>query len=198
MIDNFIFQVDQFLCSSSCPCDFWNTAPFSYNYVETYFSNMKKNLKKTGAVSFISCPRESRMELIRNYRTNLSGFHGENFEDITWYMVHIEHVFKCSGFYKSTYELNDKENMVFKYLFSDINRGIPHSFGCIDEINIAIDNITTNSFIFFSLASFFKIVAFIIFLTGRKYLSDDTARYSNIIEESKTPSNLEIKIDSKN
>ncbi len=122
IVDEFIYKVDQIVCSLECPCDLWNTAPFSYNYIEAYYAKWVKTIKKNGALSFKGCPKDVISKLIRYYLDDLSNKYNIKIEDIPFLMSHLERVLKCSGFYRNEYTIGDDEKMVFKYLFSDINR----------------------------------------------------------------------------
>ncbi len=141
-IDKYMALVDENLCSQNCPCDItqismfshlpifqdWTLKPLSrvYNFQSCPFVTRNATLDASNATDF-------SLSFNANYRNQSDSYDEQQFFD-TW--KYLENRYKCSGFCNTTY-INSKNKIVtmYKYLFSDINYGIPQNKdGCYKAI----------------------------------------------------------------
>lgn len=127
-IDNYIQRVDQALCSDECPCAVRNTAPFTSNAtISPMFNTWNITDVSYGATSFQNCSGSVKLNVYNDVvRTDPAFDPQREFNDNKFfeYMSRVEEKFHCSGWCQTRYmntNLN-KEVMISKYLFSNINR----------------------------------------------------------------------------
>ncbi len=125
LIDKLIYQVDNTFCTESCPCNLYNSSPFQYAFsVEHYYRKWNKTLSDDGAISFQTCPEKTVKSVIDDFETTHSVQlvkYSWKAQDIIDYLETVERKVKCVGFYKASY-YDHGNNLIFKYLFTDINR----------------------------------------------------------------------------
>ncbi len=125
LIDKLIYKVDDTLCTETCPCNLYNTSPFQYAFsVEHYYRKWNKTISENCAISFQTCPKVTVKNVINDFEKTYSvelGKYSWNAEEIIDYLAKVEINVKCTGFYKASY-YDHGNNLIFKYLFSDINR----------------------------------------------------------------------------
>jgi hypothetical protein len=120
-VDNYLIQVDTYLCSEECPCRITNTTSFTSNsYASPYYLQWRQDGEAT---AFQNCTAAVQAEAVNNYKTENSDskFNANNFAD---YWAFLEEEFECAGFCQTKYD-NAKTGTVmemFKYQFTDINR----------------------------------------------------------------------------
>ena len=139
-IDTYLTGVDQTLCSAQCPCFITNSTGFTNNpTVAPVYDLWTKTNLPTGATSFSNCTSELRTFVYKDAVAR-----DPNFDpDSTWdsdkfhdYMNNVERDFGCNGWCQREY-LNTNYNknvLLSKYLFSDINMGVPSKLGCLDVL----------------------------------------------------------------
>jgi hypothetical protein len=102
-----------------------NNSPFQYAFsIEHYYFKWNKTISVNGAISFLSCPEATIENVINDFESTYAIELFKNSwkaEEIVTYMVKVEREVKCTGFYKASY-YDDENRLIFKYLFSDINR----------------------------------------------------------------------------
>lgn len=159
-IDQYIIAADTALCGANCPCDMskysiqmYKNNPITKEMFNAYFNIKENDLKDISSDSMIkiqSC--EDKTQLRSNYKAelkkkNIDGFTGKIFEG---FWEHIENKFKCTGFCSTIYEPDSsmigyyqapntlenapKQRELIKYIFSDVNKGIPKHRGCMMQI----------------------------------------------------------------
>jgi hypothetical protein len=139
-IDSYIIEADTDFCSSDCPCYMNSTVheEFITNTTAVPYYNMwHKTPAVSGAIKFSNCSEIVRNKTHDDYvsvnaYTNYT-FDANMFSD---YYGHVEEWFNCTGFCMTTY-YNErlKTNMgMYKYIFSDIGRGVPEHIGCLKPI----------------------------------------------------------------
>ena len=141
-LDKYMALVDENLCSQNCPCDITYITMFSHlpNFQDWTLKPLSR------VYNFQSCPFLVRNATIgasnatdysisfnSNYRNQVDSYDEQQFFD-TW--KYIENTYRCTGFCNTTY-INSQNKIVsmYKYLFSDINNGIPQNKdGCYKAI----------------------------------------------------------------
>ena len=131
-IDGYLIEVDKILCSNYCPCKIDKTTNLSNLPISFNYSN-------NGSVNFQNCSDYAKglafansnvTETILNFGSSNSNltFNFDLFSS-TWAL--IESKFECSGFCTVNYT-DAKGNIISmnKYLFTDINNGVPQNKGC--------------------------------------------------------------------
>ena len=80
------------------------------------------------------------------------------------YFKKLEKRFKCTGWcktaYKDPYTLDNR--YIVKYLFSDIDNGLPHHIGCMNKISSWLPHYVMTIGIFMLIASFFETICLLI------------------------------------
>ena len=143
-MDQYFISLDKLLCSKDCKCSFNEYSQFMYNSNPIYKEAFDKYEKEGSANRVTDCTGYDA--LIENfakddsaYRKGLAdGFKVNHFRN---YWKRMEEEFKCTGVCETSYtykkSLTDKEQYstkIRKFLFSDINNGIPKYNGCMSRI----------------------------------------------------------------
>lgn len=130
-----MMYVDQGFCSKNCPCKINNT---------TFLLNTTTALEAAmwvgagNSTNFQGCsPNVSANYMDMAIASNPVAFNNTSIDYNLFYsaFAQIENKFYCNGWCETTYTdlLNRPRNM-YKYMFSDINRGIPTYMGCMNKI----------------------------------------------------------------
>lgn len=153
--DRYLQEVDKVFCSSNCVCSLYNYK----NFTEVQQTNENKNNKysevdsrgdyslefslstwdfdeKTGKpTAFTNCTANAQELAKNNFRSKYnSNMTDKDISDFTsWYTL-LEVNFNCVGICNTKYVVNGFRRRMNKFLFTDINRGPPDYFGCIDSI----------------------------------------------------------------
>ncbi len=139
-IDSYLQRVDESLCSQACPCDFRNISDFVNNQtIAPFYNQWTKQNNPPGVVNFQNCSQSIQSNAIRNanasdiYFDPAGDFNALRFYE---YMHNVEVDFECSGWCNVTYinTVTGNNMVMFKYMFSDINRGVPRRLGCLNSI----------------------------------------------------------------
>jgi hypothetical protein len=138
-MDTYLQQVNNALCSDQCPCSISEVSPYVTNKtVLPMYTDLNTTTEPLGAVAFQNCSEEVKYSALEKAKKEDSfieangAFDADSFAD---YMAIIEKQFECTGWCNTTY-VNDKGEKVemFKYLFSDVNRGPAKYSGCLDLV----------------------------------------------------------------
>ena len=121
-IDYYMEQSDQLFCSSDCPCALLNKSKFSNN-------SLLWKVQSSGPINFPDC--NSKALLKAESKARLNGYYG-TVSDVFYTMNWLEQKFNCVGFCIQNYTDNNglQANME-KFVFSDINRGLPQNDSCL-------------------------------------------------------------------
>jgi len=144
-MDQYLQQVDQGLCSTQCPCGITN--PTSVNNWKTYYNSVYNTwtVNPTSNVNnFGLCPAAVQTSAYNNGQKNYalqnpvqnSSYNSSfNYTALFPYWAYFENKFNCTGFCNTTYINGNGQNIsMVKYLFTDVNRGIPSTLGCLPSI----------------------------------------------------------------
>jgi hypothetical protein len=139
-IDSYLQQVDQGLCSTACPCYISNVVPFTTNpTVNPIFETWKRTNENSQAINFQGCGNNVQKNAYTQGVKNDPLFDpGANFDATKFsnYMALIENQFSCAGWCNITYVNTNTQQTtaMFKFLFTDINRGPPANLGCLNRL----------------------------------------------------------------
>jgi len=140
-LDNYLLNADRAFCSQECPCFIGNTVPFEFNttVAPSFQKWVRTNQNGGGAINFQGCPGNVRQNVYNEavgsnplFDPNKQ-FNDQRFFD---YMSRFENQFKCTGFCFNRYKnpSTNEDQTLWKYMFSDINNGVPHHSGCLNSI----------------------------------------------------------------
>lgn len=148
-IDHYLIAADQILCSSECKCNFQAEVEerFKQNlFIASFFGNFWVQDSNSGVVKFQDCknakPKDHFTEIDKTkYDVLVKGFDEEAFIK---FWVNMEETFNCTGWCTTSYDYNSMFNpgtglmiplqgMMYKFIFTDINLGIPKHIGCMGE-----------------------------------------------------------------
>ena len=136
-MDTYLHNVDQALCSKNCPCAFNGSFTDDMEYASIYKTWVKSNAS-FGPISFANCTGEVKTNVYEKTKKENEDFDIENTFDVNKfsdYMGMIEEKFNCVGWCSTSYQINKTNSTkMIKYLFSNINNGIPQHFGCVDQV----------------------------------------------------------------
>ena len=140
-IDSYLIQADTYFCSRECPCYFNSTAynNFANDNVAAPFFNQyyKTSVEYRNPYNFTLCSDQVQKITYDNYiRTNAYSNYTFDYKLFAQYWGHVERWFSCSGFCVTVYfnELTQTNSMMKKYVFSDVNRGVPTNYGCLQSM----------------------------------------------------------------
>ena len=169
--------------------------PITKEMFNAYFNIKENDLKDISSDSMIkiqSC--EDKTQLRSNYKAelkkkNIDGFTGKIFEG---FWEHIENKFKCTGFCSTIYEPDSsmigyyqapntlenapKQRELIKYIFSDVNKGIPKHRGCMMQIMKWLPKMLIS---FGSFALFAALVQFGLFILSISLLGASSSDDAN-------------------
>ena len=130
------------VCSPLCKCyvneDIYNKMKTNYFTYET-FSHLSDNMKISNLKFNIENCSEDSLESIQEiYNSNPKNNYNKinDFKKFHSYWKGIEKRFKCTGWCKTKYTniYTLKNDTMMKYIFSDINRGVPLYPGCLNRL----------------------------------------------------------------
>jgi hypothetical protein len=112
----------------------WDTDPRFNQVPKTWTID-----RTDGATSFQNCAGAVQRNVYsRSTSTNTAFDPDLTFDPIEFasYMGRIERQFNCAGWCNVAYihPVTNRATMISKYLFSDINRGVPNTMGCIGPV----------------------------------------------------------------
>ena len=146
-IDNYFIYADSLLCSEQCKCKFSESikdlylnniySPGSYSAFKSWDFTFKKITDKGNFNFWDNCSITVKEEVRNRYlETKNSLSYRINFEEFANYWKNIEEKFNCTGWCQTNYidPYTLKEKKMLKFIFSDINYGIPKYPGCINRL----------------------------------------------------------------
>jgi hypothetical protein len=139
-IDLYLQQVDQALCSQGCPCYFTNASGYISNTtIAPFYNEWTKSNIPPGHVAFQNCSARIKDNAYNTAVANDVYFDPQReFQKDKFYnyMAQVENDFQCAGWCNVTYVNSETSNrmVMFKYMFTDINRGPPVNLGCLDSV----------------------------------------------------------------
>ena len=140
-VDSYLQRVDQALCSPACPCLVNNITGYVNNATISPFYNSwtKTTNAGAGSVRFQNCSTQVQNAVYQSAKANDAYFdpNGDFRTDrFNEYMMNVEIDFECSGWCNVTYRntVNDQDAVMFKYMFTDVNRGPPKRLGCLNSV----------------------------------------------------------------
>lgn len=153
--DSYLLKVDEKLCSSDCIC-YLNLKLYknnSSNSTEDYsfINNWQFKNESTYAKNFLQC--NNTRDALKNEFNKQFDLDYKAFESL--YSI-LESLFNCSGFCS-------KSSKIMKYLYSDVNLGIPEISPCMDALTDWMPQKLRNIGIYAVLFAVVEII--IIFLT---------------------------------
>lgn len=146
-IDSYFLYADSLLCSNQCQCIFKENvkneylnniySPGAYSTLQSWIYTSKKFNDEETFNFWDNCSFEVKEEARNRYlETQTSLNHRINYNNFAKYWKKIEEKFKCTGWcqtnYIDPYTLQEKQ--MLKYIFSDINNGLPEYPGCINRL----------------------------------------------------------------
>ena len=147
-IDRYLQFADSLHCSPQCPCYMTDATRKAfqmnskaleiYNIWEVYTKNYGDNGRdKTYEFSLDDCPQDIKDEIVTRYIEDKSSMGKWIKPDVfATYWSRIEEKFNCAGWCVTTYvdKYSMQEKTMYKYVFSDINRGVVTNLGCLHQI----------------------------------------------------------------
>lgn len=149
-VDLYLMYADSILCSDLCPCPL-NKRVYS-EFQNDYFANSALKAWGSGAYpvedssgdnkekpkfSFKDCPAKIQEEAHRRYIENPSSRdHWIDPAKFATYWKNLENRFNCTGWCRTNYidPYTTEKKMMFKFIFSNINKGIVGYPGCLHRI----------------------------------------------------------------
>lgn len=181
-IDHIMIEADKYFCSENCLCDIksdvkemFRDNPFASVMMTTGYTESTD--PKT--INFQLCPTnpvkdavvESFIKNEKNFDESIIVKQDFDIDKFATFWEHIEDRFECAGWCTTAYQIDDYtepfntgQRMIYKYLFSDINKGIVKNRGCLKyilewlpRVMLAYGSITL-------FASIFQLIAFLMAL----------------------------------
>jgi hypothetical protein len=124
-MDSYILEVDKLLCSSLCPCNLKNIDLYNNPQSNSNISKWAISNEAYNAINFQGCDNEIKAMALKEAASNtqvfgnITDFNQNNFFK---FFARIEEEFECSGWCQRSYQINGQEEIISKYLFTDINR----------------------------------------------------------------------------
>ena len=129
--------VNSLFCRANCKCKKINIDEYDYVFLNNEFNKEYIFIEYGENSKFQDCENlldEARNRYLEHPKAAKYPIDTEKFHK---YYKKLEKRFKCTGWcktaYKDPYTL-DKRYIV-KYLFSDIENGLPHHIGCMNKIS---------------------------------------------------------------
>ena len=168
-IDIYLMYVNSLFCGANCKCKFSDDNSIKENIFlndEIYkeFKN-DENRGENDIVKFQDCHNlikdEARNRYLEHPKAAKYPIDTEKFQK---YYKKLEKRFKCTGWcktaYKDPYTLDNR--YIVKYLFSDVENGLPHHIGCMNKISSWLPHYVMTIGIFMLIASFFETICLLI------------------------------------
>lgn len=200
-MDTYMKYADSLLCSSQCKC------PFAQATIEEYVNNeyakdtfsmyeyynnteldsfplsyLKEGINKRHEFNIKYCSEYVKHELEDRYRENSNSTHHWILTDkFAKYWKRIEKKFNCTGWCRTKYEdpYTYETKSMFKFIFSDINLGIPKYPGCLNRILIWVPKMLLAYGGCMIFAAFIQTLSFLISLQIFKLLPPGKEEFSS-------------------
>lgn len=201
MFDNFRYLDEIFtkanteLCSDGCKCNLTDELALEEfeqsggAVFDEYNNKINDNKAINGAVNFQNCSNyESIMLDISKdkiFNDKIGSIAGNKKEKFATYWKRIEEKFNCAGWCQKYYKDESSNNRtIIKYLFSDINRGIPKST-CMNPFKNWMVRMLKAYGGLMVIDSFFQGVVWVLAITlfGNIAADDDSQRKPRMNEE---------------
>ena len=203
-IDIYLMYVNSLFCGANCPCKVLkqennidyvtnineNDNVFLNNEFNKEFTSNKKYIFSDGGKTnqFQDCNQLIKDEAKNRYLEHpKAAKYPIDTEKFQKYYKKLEKRFKCTGWcktaYKDPYTLDNR--YIVKYLFSNIDNGLPHHIGCMNKISSWLPHYVMTIGIFMLIASFFETICLLIstLLLGN---NDDNNYNDNNFEKDKS------------
>ena len=168
-IDIYLMYVNSLFCGANCKCKFSDDNSIKKNiFLNDEIYKEFKNDENKGdydIVKFQDCHNlikdEARNRYLEHPKAAKYPIDTEKFQK---YFKKLEKRFKCTGWcktaYKDPYTLDNR--YIVKYLFSNIENGLPHHIGCMNKISSWLPHYVMTIGIFMLIASFFETICLLI------------------------------------
>lgn len=133
-LDELFHKADFILCSSDCPCNITNDLTLEeFQQTEKFYNEYKEyKIDSNSTIKSIQQCQNIDDIITVSKQTNFTDNIGYITEDIfrkdfATYWKRIEEKFDCVGWCEGAYfdSISSKNRFMYKYLFSDVNRGVP-------------------------------------------------------------------------
>jgi hypothetical protein len=135
-IDNYIVGVDTLFCSDACPCYLNNRTGFEKDHgIYSTYEHWNITLNDKDPVDYQQCSEPTHAFLYNSYSARYNGTLLD--EKQFWnYYNYIESQYDCVGFCRTQYysDFSKTNQTMYKYMFTDVNRGVPKNVGCMKTI----------------------------------------------------------------
>ena len=168
-IDIYLMYVNSLFCGANCKCKFSDDNSIKKNIFlnDEIYKEFNKYIftDKSEIVQFQDCDKlikdEARNRYLEHPKAAKYPIDTKKFQK---YFKKLEKRFKCTGWcktaYKDPYTLDNR--YIVKYLFSDVENGIPHHIGCMNKISSWLPHYVMTIGIFMLIASFFETICLLI------------------------------------
>lgn len=139
-VDEFFMIANSVFCSPLCPCDLNKQTKeefLNHRFAAEELANMDYVLSDGPVTNLRECGEKTVNEVMRIYAQNPNN----TIRDIDYnkffnYWKKIEKKFDCTGWCETSYTnmFTLKKQRMEKYVFSDINRGVPKYPGCLNRV----------------------------------------------------------------
>ena len=201
-VDVYLKFVDSLLCSDQCPCEMtkrirsefendqlavnaykqWKVVDYplldAYDYVD-----LKEGVADERGFSFRKCSEWVKNEAELRYIENSNSTnHWINRERFANYWNKLERRFNCTGFCKTSYidPYTNQPKHMLKFLFSDVNMGVPKYPGCLSRIMKYIPNMTISFGAILLAAAILQTVSLILAIKMFSSLPPSTPKFSQV------------------
>ena len=168
-IDIYLMYVNSLFCGANCKCKLSDDNRIKKNiFLNDEIYKEFKNDENKGdydIVKFQDCHNlikdEARNRYLEHPKAAKYPIDTEKFQK---YFKKLEKRFKCTGWcktaYKDPYTLDNR--YIVQYLFSDVEKGLPHHIGCMNKISSWLPHYVMTIGIFMLIASFFETICLLI------------------------------------
>ena len=168
-IDIYLMYVNSLFCGANCKCKLSDDNRIKKNiFLNDEIYKEFKNDENKGdydIVKFQDCHNlikdEARNRYLEHPKAAKYPIDTEKFQK---YFKKLEKRFKCTGWcktaYKDPYTLDNR--YIVQYLFSDVEKGLPHHIGCMNKISLWLPHYVMTIGIFMLIASFFETICLLI------------------------------------
>lgn len=143
-IDDYFKLAHSLVCSPMCPCPLssslkeeYESNRFAYSFLDQINSEYDVTNTSYNEFNIENCPNNAQL-LIQNMYNNNPNTTMKNidFSKFNKYFKRVEKRFECSGWCTTSYTniFNLKKQKMYKYVFSDFNKGVPNYPGCLMRI----------------------------------------------------------------
>lgn len=201
-LDEVFHKADELLCSSKCPCNLTDELTLEeFQQTKKYFIQYDKYYKdsisavpsdKTFVNNVQSCQDISMITQLfqdknSTFYKNVGDFSSDIKKSFATYWKRIEEKFDCVGWCEGGYEDEQgKQRYMYKYLFSDINRGVPKR-RCMNPFKNWMVRMLKAFGGLMVIDSFFQGIVWVLAVTlfCNAAADDDSKRRTGVVDEEK-------------